>query len=483
MGADHRKIAPKPLDPAGAIQTLVKMLAAEPTHEQALSMLTAFCLPETKEKGMRASPINKLIAEHKNVPALRTVAVRLCREMGDYRERLGHLEALQKLGAHGENFDYELARTLRDNGEFARCLQLCDAALKKHPDSLDLLKLRGSIFVSLGQPKKALADYQRVLALNPGEHHARMAMGIVKLLMSDCREGYEDYAANLHFEIQTRGLSSALPEWRGEALKGKRLLLWCSQGIGDIVMFASLLPWLSLQQAKVTLALYERAIPLFSRSFPEFTIIPHTKNMLTEQAGRQDFHGLLDQLMASALPDYTPAEHPAFLKPDTAHMAALRDTYKKRADGKKLVGISWHTQNKETFSQRNIPLSEWQPLFARDDIQLFSLQYGDHAAEIAAINNQHSGRILTDLSIDPLGDMDTPAAQIAAMDAVVSIQNSTVHLAGALGVPTTLMLSAASDWRWGLNRTDSHWYKSVHIERQETLLDWQPVLARAAARL
>ncbi len=103
----------------------------------------------------------------------------------------------------------------------------------------------------------------------------------------------------------------------------------------------------------------------------------------------------------------------------------------------------------------------------------------DHAAETEAFRDV----LHTDASIDAYGDTDALAAQIRACDEVVSIQNSTVHLAGALGVKTTLMLSAASDWRWGLKRIDSRWYESVHIERQEKLLHWKPVLRRVRERL
>ncbi len=90
-----------------------------------------------------------------------------------------------------------------------------------------------------------------------------------------------------------------------------------------------------------------------------------------------------------------------------------------------------------------------------------SLQYGDHAAEIDEINRRFPGALLADAAIDGFHDTDALAAQMQACDEVVSIQNATVHLAGALGITTTIMLSAASDWRWGLERTDSRWYSSV----------------------
>ncbi len=102
--------------------------------------------------------------------------------------------------------------------------------------------------------------------------------------------------------------------------------------------------------------------------------------------------------------------------------------------------------------------------------------------EMEAVNRRFPGALLADAAIDAFHDVQTRwRRRSRRWTKVVSIQNSTVHLAGALGVKTTLMLSAASEWRWGLGRSDNRWYQSVTIERQEKLLDWQPVFARVRA--
>ncbi len=161
----------------------------------------------------------------------------------------------------------------------------------------------------------------------------------------------------------------------------------------------------------------------------------------------------------------------------------LHGGYEAIANGKRLIGISWHTENKDTFSQRNIPLNLWAPLFALPHLQFISLQYGAHHEALGIIEQHFPGKVYVDPRVDAYADTDGLASQISAVDQVVSIQNATVHLAGALGKPTTLMLSAASDWRWGLDRTDSRWYRSVRIERQTKLLDWAPVIERVRVAL
>jgi ADP-heptose:LPS heptosyltransferase len=122
-------------------------------------------------------------------------------------------------------------------------------------------------------------------------------------------------------------------------------------------------------------------------------------------------------------------------------------------------------------------LSLFAPLFARSDIQWVSLQYGDHnlLEEQAAAAK---AAILIDRSVDQLSDIDVFAAQIAALDLVVTIDNSTAHLAGALGVPVWLLLPYAADWRWLDAGEESAWYPTMRLFRQPKLRDWQSVIER-----
>ncbi len=110
--------------------------------------------------------------------------------------------------------------------------------LAAHPESLPLLRLRADFYLSLGDYARAMQDGLKIISLAPDDHYARTSIGIIKLLTSDGREGYEEYAAHRDYELSLSGVSLPIPEWRGEKLHGKRLLVWSSQGIGDVIMFA-----------------------------------------------------------------------------------------------------------------------------------------------------------------------------------------------------------------------------------------------------
>ncbi len=473
--------------PEKATAVLAKLLALDSDRAEASNLLHDLCLAEN-------ASMKRLAKDYPKNIGVRSVAARLAQTVGDYAERLVHLDALYALGVRTESFYCAYTLCLSQNARFDRCLTVCKDALAAYPGSLGVLKMRANVYTNLGRYDEALAEWARVVAQLPGDagkmtpedHASHVAIGIIKLLTSDCREGYEEYAAHRDYAMVKEALVIPLPEWHGESLKDKRLLLWSSQGIGDVVMFASLLPWVMAQGAQITLALYPKMIPLFARSFPGVGIIPYSKNNLQVYASKCDLQAVFGQLMAYGVTHYTPAQHPPFLKVDAAKTQSLREKYLAlRPPGKikKLVGISWHTINYDTAGMRNIPLAEWSPLFLLPDIQYVSLQYGDHAAEIEAVGRTFPNMLHVDPDIDAFENIDGLAAQMAAMDEIISVQNSTVHLAGALGVKTTLMLCAASDWRWGLKRSDSRWYESVHIERQEKLLDWQPVLQRVRERL
>ena len=91
--------------------------------------------------------------------------------------------------------------------------------------------------------------------------------------------------------------------------------------------------------------------------------------------------------------------------------------------------------------------------------------------------------ILIDRDVDQLSDMDLFAAQVAAMDLVITIDNSTAHLAGALGVPVWVLLPFAPDWRWMLDREDSPWYPTMRLFRQPRPSDWRSVVEKVSSGL
>ncbi len=139
-----------------------------------------------------------------------------------------------------------------------------------------------------------------------------------------------------------------------------------------------------------------------------------------------------------------------YLRTDPDRVALWRSKFARLGSTLK-VGISWRGgKDRETQRQRSIPVEHWKPVVQVPGVRFVNLQYGPAAAE-AALFRERFGIALDDgADCDPVVDLDDFAAKLAALDLVISVDNSTVHLAGALGCPVWTLLPFCSDWRWML---------------------------------
>ena len=167
--------------------------------------------------------------------------------------------------------------------------------------------------------------------------------------------------------------------------------------------------------------------------------------------------------------------------------AGERDVWRRRFEqfgaGPK-IGISWRGGSKAKLRRtRSATLDQWQPLLSISGVHFVNLQYGECAEELAAAKSLIGAEIHDFDDIDPLHELDRWSAQVAALDLVVSVDNSTVHFAGALGVPVWTLLPKVANWRWMHNRDDSPWYPGMRLFRQIRIGDWSDPMQRVAHAL
>jgi ADP-heptose:LPS heptosyltransferase len=147
------------------------------------------------------------------------------------------------------------------------------------------------------------------------------------------------------------------------------------------------------------------------------------------------------------------------------------------------VGISWRGGSKDSMkASRSIELISWESIL-QSDAHFVNLQYGDCTDEIEQIQQESGVHIYDWDDADPLTDLENFTAQIAALDLVISIDNSTVHFSGAVGTPTWVLLPDVPDWRWMLDRDDSPWYSEVRLFRQKMSGNWSDVISNVKSEL
>lgn len=353
-------------------------------------------------------------------------------------------------------------------------------------DGIDGADVRNNLYnalVSLGRLDEADAAMRRLLEAAPDDPKVEVGTSILHFLRARWQQGWRSYAARWRWK-PAEARPFAQPWWDGEPLNGRKVLAWGEQGLGDEIMFAAMIPDLAARADAVVLECDPRLLGIFGRSFPTVKCVARTDPPAAEtHAADIDF-----QVPTGNLGIWLRRDEAAFgagapyLRADKARAEALRAKYRAGA-ATPLVGITWRSSNPDVGARKSVALNDLTPVLRQPGLRFVDLQYGDTTAELTAFRAANDADIVHDPDIDPTRDVDGHAAQIAAMDLVISISNTTVHLAGALGVPTWCLIQRIPDRRWLLNRDDSPWYGSVRLFRQPTVGDWETPVARVATEL
>ncbi len=274
---------------------------------------------------------------------------------------------------------------------------------------------------------------------------------------------------------------SKIPEWDGKNLRGKRLLINGEQGIGDVMMFTMLISPLFDEAQSIGIITYDRLTTLYKRAFPQAQI--YDANDLKK--GRIDPQGWDLQVAMGSLPmlRYTKLNDYKNLKPFLKIDHNQKDEFSKRfkniIKNNKLIGFSWKGGgNAKQKRTKSLQLDDMLPLFKQPGTTWISLQYGDVSEDILKFNQMHNLNLLMAEDVDPLKDMDKWCALVSCCDKVISAANTTIHGAGCLGIPTTVILAKEPDWRWlGDHESECYWYPTVSIARQREVGSWKEPIA------
>ncbi len=419
-----------------------------------------------------ASYQNCLRLDPADARALSNGAVTL-RELGRHEEALQFCARALNLNPGDAECLLNLGNTLRDLQRHAEALLVYDRAIALRAGYSAAFYNRGNLLKAMNRLEPALDSFAQAIRLDGNFVSARWNSALCRLLLGDFENGWPGYEWRWQEQsgINTP-LATARPRW-APGCGARRLLIWPEQGVGDEIMFGTLLPEARALAPELLVMLDRRLIPLFSRSMPGITFVPKSSPL---DEGRYDAHLPIASLCQYLRPNADAfARTPrACLYADPERSAALRAAL--REPGKRLCGIAWRSGGLKTGAERSLDLSTLAAALDGPDITLVNLQYGNVDAEIDAHNAAHHPPVQRCAAVDIFNDLDGLAALVAACDEVVSVDNTTVHLGGALGVPVRVLLPFHPDWRWQLNRSDSPWYPSLTLLRQRAPADWSTPL-------
>ena len=336
----------------------------------------------------------------------------------------------------------------------------------------------------VGRLDEALQNLDRLIARQPDYVDAQYNRALVLMGLGRLMDGWTALAWRMRRPfVHVKHEDFPQPVWSGEPLAGKHVLVWTDHGLGDEILLGSMIPDAARTARHVTLLCSERLVGLFRRSFPGVTVDKRAAPLPAAALSKDiDFQMSIAELGANVRRDF--AAFPTSghsLKVDESLRTTLRHKYQQKAPGNILVGISWRSINPEIGMQKSLGLAAWLPILKVPGITFVNLQYGDCTAEIAQLQRDHGVNIIDDTAVDRLGDMDPVAAQVAAMDHVITISNTAAHLAGATGTSAWILVpdGHARLWYWFRGLVRSAWYPSAEVRAVEGG-DWTKAVAQVA---
>ncbi|GFO70873.1 hypothetical protein GMLC_44520 [Geomonas limicola] len=339
-----------------------------------------------------------------------------------------------------------------------RAVEIYRRALAIDPENPQVLVNLGNAYQELREPEAAVRAYRQALALDPESAEAHWNLALSLLSLGDFAHGWREYewrfAAGAPAPV-------SLPRWDGGALEGRRILLWCEQGLGDTLHFVRYAAQVAERGGRVFLRCQAASLKPLLECIPGISGVYAPGEALPPLDCQFPLLSL-PQLFGTTL-EKLPGPVP-YLCASLERVIAWRDRLASPARLK--VGLIW--RGGPLPKNRACPYEAFGVLAGLTGVQFFSLQLGE-------VPDAH---VLPARELGPeIRDFADSAAIMAQLDLVISVDTAGAHLAGALGVPTWLILPWSCDWRWQLAETASPWYPSLRLFRQERPGDWPGLLA------
>jgi hypothetical protein len=413
-----------------------------------------------------------------------------------YSNRGNILKQLNELSAALASYDHAIAirpdyaEAYSNRGMVLGALKQWDAALDSYDRSIaikaDLAEAhynRANLLQELRQADAACAAYDRAIAIKPGYAEAHFNRSLLLLLSGDYERGWGEYEwrwRTIGGLVAKKDVKLERPLWLGdEPIAGRTIVIVSEQGLGDTLQFCR---YVSLVAALGANVIVRAQSPLRSL----LAELDGVAQVVTEGEALPPFDYYCPMMSLPTAFKTTIASVPVhipYLRSSAEKLLYWRGVLGEKS--KPRIGLVWsggfrpnHPELWSINSRRNIPLDRLAVL-KHPNVEFYSLQKGQPAeSELAElISRGWDGPHLNDHT-HLLQDFSDTAALIENLDLVISVDTSTAHLAGALGKPVWILNRFDGCWRWLLDRTDSPWYPTVKLYRQDKSGDWDGVIQR-----
>ena len=391
-----------------------------------------------------------------------------------YDESIELLSEATRLDPNYPSAHLNLGTVLRDAGRYDEAVDSLRRAVALNPNVAEAHNNLGTALQALARFDEARACYDEALRIDPQLSDAHFSRATSRMRLGDLAGGLAEYEWRWKCKtFSDRGFQQ--PRWSGEPLDERTILLWPEQGLGDTLHFVRYAAVAKRRGGRVIVECQPALKTILGGC-------PFVDQIVTLGSALPGFDVHAPLLSLPGILEFGEAElfDKPYLFADSSLVTWWRDDLANTKGYR--IGICWRGNPQHMFdAQRSFPLPALAPVAAVPGVRLISLQKGAGQDELAA-----AGFEVIDLgpALDEAAGpfMDT-AAVMQCLDRVITCDTAIAHLAGGLGVPVWLALSAQSDWRWMADRQDTPWYPSMRLFRQQQLGQWDDVFQEMAGEL
>lgn len=469
-----------------------KCLALRPDHLEALVNL-GFALGEQQKYVEAEECYRKALEIKQDVPEIHQNLGNVLRDRGELDQAIACYHQSLQLRPDYSKAHVNLGVALIARGETETAIAHLKRGVELQDDFAEAFNSLGAAVSVLRKFDEAHLHYRRAIELKPDYADAHWNRSLLWLLNGDFERGWPAYEWRWRCSRTLPKPAYSEPVWDGSPLKGRTILLFAEQGLGDTLHF--------VRYARIVKEFGARVIVQCQRSLlPLLATCPGIDQLVAqgETPPKFDVQAALMSLplILGTRGDNIPGQVP-YLSADAGlvehwrwQLAPLRAFR---------VGIAWQGNTRHPWDRhRSAKMDHFAPLARVPGVRLISLQKEGVQSAKSTAQSQGEERPIAEFGLPDLdlglvsfgglldqaaGPFMDTAAIIANLDLVIVVDTSVAHLAGALGAPTWLALNFSADWRWLLDREDSPWYPTMRLFRQRRPGDWSGVFRQMAEEL
>ena len=406
-------------------------------------------------------------------------------------EKTKALHIFQDIIHHrSENFDswLDLAFAYLINQDLKMAETCLITSLKLNPTNIRAILMGGIFLAEYGKYEQAIELLEEGQKKFGDDKSLMRNLALLNLQIGNRKKGWEYYCTIKHDDrvsLDRNPHTDEIKELklkdikRIKKLKNKKdnsVLVYFEQGVGDYIMFSRYLNLLSSYGFKVTAFGQEDVIVLF-KNCKEFKEVKFEHILYPEDFKKFKYKSFIQDLpfllMEEKIPHPTVFDTKVILEKNKKFLSEFSSNFKKNTQK---IGVSWKGNKRHVYDKlRSIDIGLFSKIFKENpDIQFFVIDKGLNPYEKKEIS-KYSNVINCEKYLNDWNKTTTICLQ---MDQMVTVDTSLGHMGGTLNVPTNILIANNNDWRWGIKKTDSEWYKSVKLFRQTEFFKWEPVIEK-----